>query len=108
LTHFHQKGYLTEMSILDLSYFDRNHFIIFPKPPLRPATSQDVKHGIIMSGVETSLWEDFVERLEDEFHGDYDPAEEKLCIYFHKGPRYPFPSITDIVSIKEFGIACGH
>lgn len=76
------------MSVLDLSYFDRNHFIVFPKPPLRPASSQDVKYGIIVSGVETSLWDDFLERLEDEFDGDYDPDEEKLCVYFHNGPRY--------------------
>jgi hypothetical protein len=76
------------MSTIDLTFFDRNHFIVFPKPPLRPAASQDVKHGIIVSGLETSLWGDFLESVECEFDGDYDPTEEKLCIYFHKGPRF--------------------
>jgi hypothetical protein len=76
------------MSVIDLTYFDRNHFIIYPKPPLRPTGSQDVKHGIIVSDLETSSWETFLEALEIEFDGDYDPVEEKLCVYFHKGPRY--------------------
>lgn len=78
------------MSAIDLTFFDRNHFILFPKPPLRPATSQDVKHGIILTGLETSLWQDFLESLEEEFDGDYDPSEEKLCVYFHKGPRFTY------------------
>ena len=77
------------MSAIDLTYFDRNHFIIFPKPPLRPAPSQDVKHGIVLTGMESSLWGDFIEALEAEFEDDYDSTEEKLCVYFHKGPRYP-------------------
>jgi hypothetical protein len=76
------------MSGIDLSLFDRDHFIVFPKPPLRPAASQDVKHGIVITGLETSLWQDFLEAVETEFDGDYDPSEEKLCVYFHKGPRY--------------------
>lgn len=76
------------MSGIDLSFFDRDHFIVFPKPPLRPAASQDVKHGIVITGLETSLWHDFLEAVEAEFDGDYDPSEEKLCVYFHKGPRY--------------------
>jgi hypothetical protein len=75
------------MSAIDLTFFDRNHFIIFPKPPLRPIGSQDVKHGIIISGIETSMWEDFQDAIETEFDGDYDPVDEKLCVYFHKGPR---------------------
>lgn len=78
------------MSAIDLSFFDRNHFIVFPKPPLRPVTSQDVKHGIIVTDLETPLWQDFMEAVEAEFDGDYDPSEEKLCVYFHKGPRYEF------------------
>ena len=75
---------------IDLTFFDRNHFIIFPKPPLRPANSQDVKHGIIIAGLDdnSSRWEDFLECIEAEFDGDYDPSEDKLCVYFHKGPRY--------------------
>jgi len=75
------------MSTIDLSFFDRNHFIVFPKPPLRPVSSQDVKYGIVVTGLETSLWQDFIEAVEAEFEGDYDPAEERLCVYFHKGPR---------------------
>jgi hypothetical protein len=82
------------MSTLDLSFFDRNHFIIFPKPPLRPATSQDVKHGIVMTGLKTSLWHEFKESIEAEFDDEYDPSEEKLCVYFHKGPRYSIDYIN--------------
>lgn len=76
------------MSALDLTFFDRNHYILYPKPPLRPEVSQDVKYGIVMTGVNTSLWADLIDAVEKEFAGDYDPAEDKLCIYFHKGPRY--------------------
>jgi len=75
------------MSTLDLSFFDRNHFIIFPKPPLRPLQSQDAKHGIIITGLESSLYSDFLKSLEEEFKQDYDTNEERLCVYFHKGPR---------------------
>jgi len=25
--------------------------------------------------------------IEAEFDGDFDPLEDKLCVYFHKGPR---------------------
>jgi len=78
---------------IDLSFFDRNHFIVYPKPPLRPASSQDVKHGIVITGIETSLWNDFMEALYNEFDGDYDDTEDKLCVYFHNGPRFlPFPA----------------
>ena len=103
-------GTLSEMSIniLDLSYFDRNHFIIFPKPPLRPSSSQDVKNGIIISGVETSLWQDFIQRLEGEFDGDYDPVEEKLCVYFHQGPRYlSFIIVFDQNRSRDLGSCMG-
>jgi len=75
------------MSALDLSFFDRNHYILFPKVPLRPADSQDVKHGIVLTGVNSSMWHEFIAAVETEFAGDYDPHEEKLCVYFHKGPR---------------------
>jgi hypothetical protein len=73
---------------IDLMFFDRNHFIVFPKPPLRPASSQDVKHGIVITGLENSLWSDFFEAIEQEFAEDYDDSEEKLCVYFHNGPRF--------------------
>lgn len=76
------------MSAIDLTFFDRNHFIVYPKPPLRPVSSQDVKHGIIVSDLETSSWEKFMGAIEAEFDGDFDPLEDKLCVYFHKGPRY--------------------
>ena len=33
------------------------------------------------------MWSDFVKSLEDEFKDDYDVNEERLCVYFHKGPR---------------------
>jgi len=75
------------MSALDLSFFDRNLYILFPKAPLRPAGSQDVKHGIVLTGFKSSEWHDFFAAVEAEFTGDYDPYEEKLCVYFHKGPR---------------------
>ena len=73
---------------IDLTFFDRNHFIVFPKPPLRPPNSLDVKHGIIITGLESSLWSDFVEAIEGEFEADYDNSEAKLCVYFHNGPRF--------------------
>jgi hypothetical protein len=76
------------MSAIDLTFFDRNHFIVYPKPPLRPVSSQDVKHGIIVSDLETSSWEKFMDAIEAEFDGDFDSLEDKLCVYFHKGPRY--------------------
>jgi hypothetical protein len=101
-------GFSTTMSAIDLSFFDRNHYIIFPKPPLRPAPSQDVKHGIVLTGLETSLWGDFMESIEEEFDSDYDPSEEKLCVYFHNGPRFECNvSPLIIVSTKEYGIAYG-
>jgi len=73
---------------IDLTFFDRNHFIVFPKPPLRPFSSQDVKHGIVITDLESSLWSDFVEAIEEEFEADYDDSEAKLCVYFHDGPRF--------------------
>jgi hypothetical protein len=72
---------------LDFSFLDWDHFVIYPKPPLRPESSQDVKFGIIVSGLESALWHDFLGILEREFENDFDPLESKLCVYFHDGPR---------------------
>ena len=61
-----------------------------------------------MSDLETSSWEAFIEAIEAEFDGDYDGVEEKLCVYFHKGPRFVACFLVLIIVLtKGFGIVFG-